>query len=531
MTPAGHAPTKGTLSFTDVDLTDTHTVSTFLTTAFLTGPGATTLDKAQLEALAPSPMAIFESALSAAVASDSTGTGTGTINWTLADLPVYLADFIPSGETLTLTYTVTVTDSQNATSTQNVIVTITGNNSPAVVWIETTPTTSTDVLPGDWNTGAHWETGNAPTQFDDAIIITNQLQGLTPYYPVTISAATTAAAHSLTMNDYGTLFTNSPTLINQGSLTVGAGGISLAADAIIENDLSATIIVGGTMEVQDQSSLLNHGHVTLQDGGDFGVNSTITNFGKATIELMGGTLNVLANMTNAGTLTVDAMAKLVLNGATVTGTGGEIDAATGTLDLVNATIDGGTLGGSGTIETAAGNSSSTLNGVTIASGTTVTDSTGTLVLTGAITDHGEIDATTGTLDLDNATVTGGTLGGGGTIETASGNSSSTLSGVTIASGSTVTDSVGTLVLTGTIADHGEIDATAGTVVLDGATVEGGTLGGSGTVHIVSASTINDSATLSATTVTVDAKLTLDDVTVRAARSPTMPASSSTIRSS
>ena len=51
----GQAPTTGTLSFTDVDLTDTHTVATQLTDASMSGPGAATLDMAALDALAPAP--------------------------------------------------------------------------------------------------------------------------------------------------------------------------------------------------------------------------------------------------------------------------------------------------------------------------------------------------------------------------------------------------------------------------------------------------------------------------------------------
>ncbi|MGL1418950.1 VCBS domain-containing protein, partial [Vibrio parahaemolyticus] len=70
-----------------------------------------------------------------------------------------LADFVPAGDTLTLVYTVTVTDSQGATSTQDITVTITGNNTPAVVWVATTESGST----GDWNDKSNWETGTVPT--------------------------------------------------------------------------------------------------------------------------------------------------------------------------------------------------------------------------------------------------------------------------------------------------------------------------------------------------------------------------------
>jgi hypothetical protein len=99
-----------------------------------------------------------------------------------------------------------VKDSQGATSSQNVIVTITGSDAPAVVWVETTVDALTDPAPGDWNGAHNWETGTVPTKFDDVIIITDQLQGQTPFYPVTIKAGGAAAfAHSVTMNDYGTL--------------------------------------------------------------------------------------------------------------------------------------------------------------------------------------------------------------------------------------------------------------------------------------------------------------------------------------
>ena len=82
----------------------------------------------------------------------------------------------------------TVTDSQGATATQDITVTITGTDTPAVVWIATTATGARRA--GCGATGANWETGNVPTANDDAIIITNQLIGLTPSYPVTIDAAT-----------------------------------------------------------------------------------------------------------------------------------------------------------------------------------------------------------------------------------------------------------------------------------------------------------------------------------------------------
>ncbi len=181
------------------------------------------LDGVDVGSVAPAPLSFFQTALSASIAADSTNSGTGTINWSLADFPVYFADFIPSGKTLTLTYTVTVTDSQGATSTQEVVVTITGTDTPAVVWIATEH--PGEPSGGLWSDGANWETGTVPTANDDAIIITNQLIGLTPSFPVTIDQA--AFAKTVTMNDFGT---TAPVLINNSTLTV-SDTFSMSADS------------------------------------------------------------------------------------------------------------------------------------------------------------------------------------------------------------------------------------------------------------------------------------------------------------
>ena len=101
------------------------------------------------------------------------------------------------------------------------------------------------------------------------------------------------------------------------------------------------------------------------------------------------------------------------------------------------------------------NQFSILKNVTIAAVTKVSASAGVLELTGTINNNGEIDATTGTVELINADIIGGTLGGDGTITTAS--AFNTFNGVTIASGTTVEVADGTaLDLVGTITDAGTI---------------------------------------------------------------------------
>lgn len=305
-------PTSGTLTFTDVDLTDSHTVSAKLTSAVLEGGGS----------IPPAPFALFEQALTASLASDSTGSGTGKINWSFANLPVYVADFIPAGQTLTLTYTVTVTDSQGATSTQTVTVTITGTDDPAVVWIATTqPGESSGGQVHLWSDGANWATGLAPTADDDVIIITDQLHGLTPAFPVTIDDDAYAYAKSVTLNDFGGGAV--PELDNNGTLTI-SGALTAKADSLIYNFSGATITVGGSVQILEQSEFHNAGTVLLAGGGVFGASAGIFNTG--TIELSGGTLTVHGDVTNGGE---DSSGLIQVDqGATLTLEGGSIDGGT-----------------------------------------------------------------------------------------------------------------------------------------------------------------------------------------------------------
>lgn len=309
-------PTSGTLNFTDVDLTDTHSVSIGLTSP-------------QQDQIPETLWELFKKGLTASIATDSTGTGNGTVTWTLAALPTYVADFIPKGETVTLTYTVTIADSQGATSQQTVTVTITGTDDPAVVWIAATSGSDGQSTQGPlllWRDGANWETGHAPTAHDDVIILTDQLRGLTPAFPVTIDQA--ALAKSVTMNDFGG--GAPPELDNLTTLTI-SGALTVKADARVHNFNGATIFVGGQAQFLDHSELINSGMLKLAAGGQFGVDASITNIG--TIELVSGTLNILGDLVNAneggaGLIQVDLGATLALSGSiaggliTVDGAGG-----------------------------------------------------------------------------------------------------------------------------------------------------------------------------------------------------------------
>ncbi|TPJ75251.1 adhesin, partial [Mesorhizobium sp. B2-5-13] len=112
--PAGATETtSGTISFADVDLTDTHTVSASFLSSTNAGGG-------QLGSLSP-----------AKTLDTSGGTGgTGTWNYSVNNAAV---QFLAAGQTIQETYKVTVADNHGGSTTQNVVVTIHGTNDAPVI--------------------------------------------------------------------------------------------------------------------------------------------------------------------------------------------------------------------------------------------------------------------------------------------------------------------------------------------------------------------------------------------------------------
>jgi VCBS repeat-containing protein len=120
VSPAGNLTADGDLLFADIDLHDTHDVSTTVT-ASRSGGGSV-----------PISDATFLAAFSVAVDPDSTNHLLGELDWEFA-LQNSAASFLNSGETLTLVYHVTIIDSAGATATQDVTVTILGTNEPVII--------------------------------------------------------------------------------------------------------------------------------------------------------------------------------------------------------------------------------------------------------------------------------------------------------------------------------------------------------------------------------------------------------------
>jgi VCBS repeat-containing protein len=128
----------GTLTFTDVDLNDTHAVSSSLVSATLSGGGAlpSGLSTALANALS---LTLHDSTPS------QTGVGSVGFAFSAADKNF---DFLAEGRTLTVVYNVTVTDNFGATSTQSVTVTIIGTNDVPTIDAASNPAAILEV-PGD----------------------------------------------------------------------------------------------------------------------------------------------------------------------------------------------------------------------------------------------------------------------------------------------------------------------------------------------------------------------------------------------
>ena len=109
---------NGSITFTDLDLTDTPTA----TEATKSVTTALTLTVAQ--------QTTIEDAFT--ISADAGNTNNGTINWDYTINEVDL-DFLAAGETVTVVYTITVDDGNGGTDTQDVTVTITGSNDVPVI--------------------------------------------------------------------------------------------------------------------------------------------------------------------------------------------------------------------------------------------------------------------------------------------------------------------------------------------------------------------------------------------------------------
>ena len=126
-TPPDHA--GGTITFTDVDLTDRPTVSSHFTSFTYQNAAHANVTSA-LTALQQAAIAAVHPALSLAAA--GTNANNGSVTWSY-DLPDNSFDFLAADEILTLTYTATVDDHHGGIVSTPITVSITGTNDAPVI--------------------------------------------------------------------------------------------------------------------------------------------------------------------------------------------------------------------------------------------------------------------------------------------------------------------------------------------------------------------------------------------------------------
>ncbi|MCA6121872.1 VCBS domain-containing protein [Bradyrhizobium sp. WSM 1704] len=237
VSPAGDLTACGDLLFGDIDLFDTHTVSTTVS-ATRSGGGAIPLDNAAL-------LAAFMTSLTP----DSTGHLLGDVSWNFA-LPNAEASFLGGGETLTLVYHVTIQDPSGATDTQDVTITILGTNHPVV--ITSGPESSTVSELADTTGSAAIDT--TPTLPAGTLAFTDTDTSDTHTVAVTLASTSGATVPAATQADLAAALT---TTLHDST---GTGSGSIDWDfAIADHDLdflaaAETLTVNYDVRVSDGST-------------------------------------------------------------------------------------------------------------------------------------------------------------------------------------------------------------------------------------------------------------------------------------
>ena len=307
---------------------------------------------------------------------------------------------------------------------------------------------------------------------------------------------------------------NETSITNSGAFEVmPSGALTLSTDGTIDNTTGSFTVDGtGTLTVNDTT--IQYGSVSvdglLDSTGTSSISDaaiTITSTGK--LEATGGTLTIdPSTISNAGTLEANG-AQLDLVSLTVTNTGTvEATGTDGIIDLQNATIDGGT------VSTGSGDAIEATVGTSTIENTINFSNAGTLEANGAqldlvsltVTNTGTVEATgtDGIIDLQNATIDGGTVstGSGDAIEATVGTSTientinfsnaGTLAanGAQLDLGGLTVTNTGTVEATGTegiidlqnatidaVTNTGTVEATGpeGIIDLQNATIDGGTV--------------------------------------------------------
>jgi fibronectin-binding autotransporter adhesin len=286
------------------------------------------------------------------------------------------------------------------------------------------------------NTGANITANGGTVTFASTIINGGTLNSSNSGLLET-AANGTATLNGVTISTGSTYSTgNNTDLLVSGTIT-NNGNINVAATAntaLIGLNANTTLTGGGTVTlsqgtgaavIQQQVTGLTLENVnnTIQGAGNIGNGGALTVQNDAAGKIIANTngqtlaLGTSGGVTNLGLLEATNGGNLAIQSTTVANAGGNITANGGTVTFQSSIINGGTLNSSngGALQTAV-NGSSTLNGITLSTGSAYSSGNNTdLFVSGTITNKGNITLTS----VANSAVLGlnadTTLTGGGTV--------------------------------------------------------------------------------------------------------------------
>ncbi|UVM34409.1 VCBS domain-containing protein [Pseudomonas sp. B21-019] len=268
--------TTGTIAFSDVDLSDTHTAS------FVAAGGNTT-------ALGNFALASVMEAANAA---------NGTVNWTYT-VNNAAAQYLAQGQTATETYVVTVSDGHGSSTTQNVIITITGTNDQVHI--------TSGVQTGDAKEDSGDYAANGNITFTDADLIDTHSVTVTPGASGYLGSFTTDPLHDSTGTGSGSLgwhfavdnaavqfLGEGQTLTQTYNVAIGDGTVQTVTITITGTNDRPTLTIADTTGAMSEGN----GAATLSDSGALSFADvdnidvvTVSHTSNGNIAWSGGTLN------------------------------------------------------------------------------------------------------------------------------------------------------------------------------------------------------------------------------------------------
>ncbi|WP_454875961.1 VCBS domain-containing protein [Pseudomonas farris] len=244
--PTDSLSTSGTIAFSDVDLSDTHTAS-----FMAAGGNATALGNFTLA-----------SVTEAANAAD------GTVNWTYT-LDNATAQSLAQGQTVTETYVVTISDGHGSSTTQNVTISITGTNDQVQI--------TSGVQAGDAGEDSGDYAANGSITFIDVDLIDTHSVTVTPGASGYLGSFTTNPLSDSTGTGNGSLGWNFAVnntalqFLGEGQIVTQTYNVAIGDGAV----QTVTITITGINDQVQITSGVQAGDA-VEDSGDYAASGSIT---------------------------------------------------------------------------------------------------------------------------------------------------------------------------------------------------------------------------------------------------------------